>query len=82
MTTFSLTLLLTLTLTLLLTLGMVLGFRALQQLSNGTGIKGNGPVVAEISAIYCLRAKKGHFPSEGLMGSKRFCIESDCNGQI
>jgi hypothetical protein len=72
----------TFTLTLLLALGMGLGFRALQQLSNGTGIKGNGPVVAEISAIYYLRAKKGHFPHQGMMDQRILYIESDFNGQI
>jgi hypothetical protein len=40
--------------TLPLALGMALGFRMLQQLSNSTGIKGNGPVVAKISAIYTI----------------------------
>ncbi|KAJ7125912.1 hypothetical protein C8R44DRAFT_780724 [Mycena epipterygia] len=51
----------TLTLGLTLTLEMGLGFRALQQLSNGSGLKGNGPVVGEIWTIYCLKLV---FPSK------------------
>ncbi|KAJ7687074.1 hypothetical protein B0H14DRAFT_2654042 [Mycena olivaceomarginata] len=35
--------------------------RALQQLSNSTGIKANNPAVVEISAFYCLRQKKVFF---------------------
>ncbi|KAJ7133872.1 hypothetical protein C8R43DRAFT_956408 [Mycena crocata] len=44
--------------------------RAHQQLSNSARIKGNSPVVAEISAIYCLRAKKRPFSTAKTDGIK------------